>query len=246
MTSLENISKVLPVEKIYDDVASPAFKEIGEAARNAVKASRFLLAPIDYLAAQHERWLHFLKRINDKVPEENLIPAAPQLAGPVFEGLKYLEQDCILTELFINLLARAIDKDRVSEAHPAFPKVISQLSSDEAQIIFYLSKKERLLKQHSSYDISKNLFGARKVLANDFPLEKLLFPQNYFMYLDHLYSLNLAGIWQHGNQEATYEGSVQSGVNITSYASLTEFGWLFAKACMPEDIEEFHAAKWGG
>ena len=65
---LEDIVKVLPVEKVYDDLAAPAFKEIGEAARNTIKASRFILAPIDYLAAQHERWMNFLKRVNNKVP----------------------------------------------------------------------------------------------------------------------------------------------------------------------------------
>ena len=238
---LDGIEKVLPVEKVYDDVASPAFKEIGEAARNAAKASRFLLAPIDYLAAHHERWLSFLKRVSEKVPEENLIPAHPQLAGPVFEGLRYLEESSLLAELFLNLLARAIDRERVSEAHPAFATVISQLSPDEAQIMFYLSKQERLLKQFSPYDHAKNLFGGREILQNDFPLEKLLFPQNYFMYTDHLYSLNLAGVWQHGNQEATYENDIQSGVNITSYARLTAFGHLFAKACLPESVDGFNA-----
>jgi hypothetical protein len=237
---LEDITKVLPIEKLYDDVASPALREVGEAARNTVKASRFLLAPIDYLAAQHERWLNFLRRVNDKVPEENFVAAHPQLVGPVFEGLKYLEEESLLAELFLNLLARAIDKERANEAHPAFATIISQLSPDEAQIIFYLNGREWLLKQYSSFSSAGKLFGPRQVLVNEFPLKKLLFPQNYFIYLDHLHSLNLAGVWQHGNQEATYEDGVQSGVNIVSYARLTPFGQLFAKACLPEKIEGFN------
>jgi hypothetical protein len=238
---LEDVAKFLPVEKVYDDLAAPAFKEIGEAVRNTVKASRFLLAPIDYLAAQHDRWLIFLKRVSDKVPEENLVPAHPQVAGPVFEGLKYLEQDSLLAELFLNLLARAIDKERVSEAHPAFATIISQLSPDEAFVIFYLSKRERLLKQYSPYNNTTNLFGPSEIVVNEFPLEKLMFPRNYFMYSDHLHSLNLAGIWRHGNQEVIRAGGVQTGVNITSYARLTSFGHLFAKACMPEEIGGFNA-----
>ncbi|MCM0612420.1 DUF4393 domain-containing protein [Marinobacter sediminum] len=238
---LEDVAKVLPVEKAYDDIASPAFKEIGEAARNTVKASRFLLAPIDYLAAQHERWLNFLKRVNEKVPEENLIPAHPQLAGPVFEGLKYQEQNSLLAELFLNLLARAIDKERANEAHPAFATIISQLSPDEAQIIFYLSKGERPLKQYSPFNLETKLFEKKEVRENHFPLEHLVFPQNYFLYLDHLNSLNLAGAWQHGHQEPIYENGSQVGVNITSYARLTSFGQLFAEACMPEEIESFSA-----
>lgn len=238
---LEDTAKMLPVEKIYDDLASPAFKEIGEAARNTIKASRFLLAPIDYLASQHDRWLNFLQRVNDKVPEENLIPAHPQLSGRVLEGLKYLEEDSLLAELFLNLLARAIDKERASEAHPAFATVISQLAPDEALIIFHLSKSNKILKQHSSYNPTNNTFAARTFLSNEFPTEILAFPQNFFMYADHLHSLNLAGIWQQGNQEVTYKNGQQSGVNITSSAQLTPFGELFAKACLPENIDAYNA-----
>lgn len=224
----------VPMEKVYDDIASPAFKEIGAVARNAVKASRFLLAPIDYLAAKHDRWQHYLQRVSDKVPEENLIPAHPQIAGPVLEGLKYLEPDGILAELFVNLLARAIDKDRVSEAHPAFAGVIAQLAPDEAAIVFYLGKKARLLKQYTSYNSSNNTFGPHITQENRFPLDRLVFPQNFFMYMDHLHSLNLAGVWPHGNQQPTYgDGGKQTGVNIVSYSRLTEFGELFSKACVP-------------
>ncbi|ELP6741185.1 hypothetical protein WD376_004264 [Vibrio vulnificus] len=57
------------------------------------------------------------------------------------------------------------------------------------------------------------------------------------MYLDHLHSLNLAGIWQRGNQEPTFAGGRQNGVTITSETQLTLFGELFIKACIPEDIE---------
>lgn len=236
MSWMEQAAKVLPVEKAYDDLVSPAFKEIGEAARNTVKASRFILAPIDYLSAQHDRWLHYLKRVSEKVPEEQLIAAHPHLAGKVIESLRYLEEENLLTELFLNLLARAIDRERVSEAHPAFASVIAQLSPDEAIVLFYLNEKNRLLKQHSAFNAHKNTFGAPTTLDNQFPLEKLAFPQNYFMYCDHLHSLNLAGIWQSGNQHSITANGIQTGVEITSYAQLTEFGRLFAKACLPKEL----------
>lgn len=241
MSLLEGLEKVLPVEKIYDDLASPATKEIGSAVRNAVKASRFLLAPIDYLAAQHDRWESFLKRVSDQVPEERLIDAHPQIAGKAIEGLKYLEQESILAELFINLLARAIDKDRVSEAHPAFASIISQISPDEAFILFTLSKKQYRLVQHAPYNTHTNTFGVRVDTFQEFPVAKLVYPQNYQMYMSHLYSLNLAGIFQSGNQEAIHMGGHQTGVNIISYAQLISFGELFAKACMPETIDKFTA-----
>lgn len=239
MNWLESIAKVLPVEKAYDDLASPAFKEIGEVARNTVKSARFILAPVDYLAAQHERWLNYLKRVNDKVPEERLVPAHPHLTGKVLESLRYLEEESLLTELFLNLLARAIDRERVSEAHPAFASIISQLSPDEAIMIFHLSQGNKLLEQYAPYNEQTNLFGVRITKRNDFPVEKLAFHDNYLMYCDHLHSLNLAGIWQTGNQQAIHENGKQTGVKIVSHAQLTPFGKLFAKACLPKDISDF-------
>lgn len=239
MAWLEEIAKVLPVEKVYDDVASPAFKEIGEAARNAVKASRFLLAPIDYLAAQHERWSNYLRRVSEKVPEDRLIPAHPHLTGKVIESLRYLEEENILTELFLNLLARAIDRDRVNEAHPAFASIISQLSPDEAIVIYQLNQQQRLLRQTAPFNDQSHTFGVSTIERNDFPVQELSYPKNYLMYCDHLHSLNLAGIWQDGNQRSIRNGGKQTGVEITSYAKLTSFGELFAKACLPPEIEDF-------
>jgi len=238
---LEDLGKSLPIETIYKDVAQPAFKEIGDAARNTIKASRFLLAPIDYLAAQQDRWQNYLKRVNDKVPEKNMIPAHPQIAGPVLEGLRYLEEENIISELFVNLLARAIDKERVSEAHPAFASIISQLSPDEAVIIFHLNKEQRVYKQYSQLHQSTNTFGSRETIENSFPLNELVYPENYPMYMDHLNALNIGGMWQYGNQEPIMENDIQTGVNIISYAQLTEFGKLFSKACVPETLDVYSA-----
>ncbi|NNN70678.1 DUF4393 domain-containing protein [Vibrio sp. 3-2(1)] len=234
---LEDIGKSLPIEKIYDDLASGAVSEVGDLAKNTVKAARCVLAPIDYLATQQDRFQRYLQRVNDKVPEDQQVNAHPQIAGPVMDNLKFVEEESVITEMFLNLLARAIDQERVNEAHPAFANIISQLSPDEAKILYYFERKKYVLKQSSTFYPSSNTFGPRKTISNDFPVERLMYPQNYFMYLDHLHSLNLAGIWQRGNQEPTFAGGRQNGVTITSETQLTLFGELFIKACIPEDIE---------
>lgn len=238
----DDLSKLLPVEKIYDDLASPAFKEVGEAAKTTVKAARLLLAPLDYLAQQQDRWANYIKRVSEKVSEESYIPAHTQLAGNVFDNLKYLEEDSLLTELFLNLLARAIDKERVSEAHPAFSTIIAQLSPDEAKVIYFLSESSRFVSRRS--DLSDDgKFSPKQEIENHFPLDQLDYPNNYYMYIDHLNSLNLAGMWQTESQEPLYDsnsdgvGKKQVGVLIRSEAKLTPFGSLFAKACMPSSLD---------
>ena len=238
MSWLDDVGKVVPIAEIYRDVAQPAAREVGEALGNAAKVARFALAPVDFLAAQHQRWKRYLERVADKVPEERRVEAHPQLAGPVFAGLQYVEETSINAELFINLLARAIDRERVSEAHPAFAQLISQLSPDEALILFHLKQRSFEFRQHAVYRPESNTFEPRTTTHNEFPLHELVFPGNFTLYMDHLHSLNLAGIWQDGNQETIMEGasSLQTGVNIKSLTTLESFGRMFVQACVPDDL----------
>jgi hypothetical protein len=235
---LDDIGKNLPVADVYKDVAQPAAREVGSALGNAVRVARLLLAPIDYLAAQSGRWHRYLERVAANVPDDRRIEAAPQVAGPVLEGLRYVDEGSILAELFVNLLSRAIDRDRVSEAHPAFAAIISQLSPDEAIVIWHLHQKEYSLRQSSSFDRDRQVFYQRITIANEFPVSDLAFPQNFFLYIDHLHSLNLAGAWQQGNQTPTHVNGVQSGVLIDSVTKLTLFGKMFATACVPEKMND--------
>lgn len=238
MTWLEDIGKVVPIAEVYRDVAQPAAREVGEALGNAAKVARFALAPVDYLAAQHQRWKRYLERVAEKVPEERRVEAHPQLAGPVFAGLQYVEETSINAELFLNLLARAIDRERMSEAHPAFAHLITQLSPDEALILFHLKRRSFSFRQHAVYRQESSTFEARATTHNEFPLNELVFPGNFGLYMDHLHSLNLAGIWQDGNQEPIMDGATsrQTGVNIKSVIALESFGKMFAQSCVPDDL----------
>ena len=235
----DKLSKLIPIDKIYDDLAQPAVHEIGEMLHNTTKVARFLWAPIDYLAKQQDRFQNYLKRISEKVEEDNLIETSPRIVGEVFEALKYSEQQSILTELFLNLLARSIDKKTQDKCHPAFPNIIKQLSPDEAVILFYLKQKIFELKQHSKLDTEKMLFISNDIIYNNFPTDTLMNPANFFIYMNHLHSLNLAGIWQKGNQIPTGSNGKQDGVDIYNEIKLTEFGKLFAEAIIPNDITSF-------
>ena len=238
MNWLKDIGTVVPIAELYRDVAQPAAREVGEALGNAAKVARFALAPVDYLAVQHQRWKRYLERVAEKVPEERRVDANPQLAGPVFTGLQYVEETSINAELFLNLIARAIDRERMSEAHPAFAHLINQVSPDEALILFHLKRRSFSFQQHAAYRQESNTFDPRTTTYNEFPLGELVFPQNFGLYMDHLHSLNLAGIWQDGNQEPIMDGSTshQTGVNIKSVIALESFGQMFAQSCVPDDL----------
>lgn len=237
----EEIAKNVPVEKAYDDLASPAAKEVGSILGSTAKAARWLLSPIDYLAAQNDRYQKFLARIAANVPEENYIEGHPQIVGPSMDHLRYIPDESIVAEMFVNLLSRSIDKDRVEEAHPAFVHIISQLSPDEAVVIYHLGKSSYPYVTFSPFDPEAQVFGERTILSNDFPIDNLALPDKYSFYMEHLHTLGVAGIWQTEPQKPTYDvvTKKQNGVETSSLAQLTPFGQLLAKACMPESINAY-------
>ncbi|SHG98177.1 protein of unknown function [Flavobacterium micromati] len=236
----DEIRSLIPVDKVYVDALSPAMKQIGKSLESVAKTSRFLLAPFEYLAKQHDRWERYLEKVSERVDKENLIEGHPQIVIPTLEGLSLTYENTLLSELFINLLAISIDKSKQDLAHPAFPSIIKQLSRDEAVILFYLKHKNYKIKQKSDYNEEKNQFKNKETLCEEFPMEKLDFPQNIWMNMNHLNSLNLAGTWQVGQQEVIYDKATkrQIGVFINSERRLMEFGELFANACIPNDFIE--------
>jgi Abortive infection alpha len=236
----DDIKSIVPIDKVYEDSLSPAMKQIGKSLESVAKTSRFLLAPFDYLAAQHDRWERYLKKVSDKVNDENLVEGHPQIVIPTLEGLSLTYENSLLSELFINLLANSIDSTKQDLAHPAFPSIIKQLTHDEAVILFFLKKKAFKIKQQSDLTEEGTYFKRRIMLEEEFPLDKLQSPQHIGLYMNHLHSLNLAGTYQVGYQEYLYDETTkkQTGVIINSERRLIEFGGLFVQACVPNEFIE--------
>jgi hypothetical protein len=74
------------------------------------------------------------EKIKD-IPEDQLKPPKGSVAGPTVQALSYSLDEPDLKEMYLNLLATAVD-GRCSEiAHPSFAEVIRQLSSEEAKLL---------------------------------------------------------------------------------------------------------------
>lgn len=120
---------------VYRDGLTKPTQETGEIVTDVVKTARLFMAPFQLAAAYQDRFRMWIDRVIRQVPEERRVPAPPQIAGPIFEELRYREEGDILTEMYLNLLSKAIDKKQSNQAHPAFVKIIGQLSPDEALIL---------------------------------------------------------------------------------------------------------------
>lgn len=219
------------LQKVYDDGLSNPTKETGKILADLIKALRLFTAPIQLLASYQGRLEKYLNEVRDSVPKEKQIECPASISGPVLEKLKYIEDENYLKNLYLNLLKRAIDKDRVNEAHPAFVTLIEQLSPDEALILKTIrDEKIRFdVKYFSIIEVGDT--SKPQIIKNEFPLDKLAFPENFKMYLDHLVFLNLVETRMYNKVIA--DDHEQKPVVESKLINLTNFGNLFGKACLP-------------
>jgi len=230
LPDLGDIAKVLDTEvarELYKDVRPP----VQEASRLLAVLVALVATPFEAAAIYRERLLNFIREAAAEVPEERQLPPAPSMAGPILENVKYLEDGNPLRELYMNLLRRLMDRDRVNEAHPAFPGIIRQLSPDEAHLLWQMARRgldqPDLLFKFTPLRLSNGQDGSLTVDCT-FDERPLLHPMHTLLYAEHLETLGLAFSYQR-DEEGTEN-------RIVSW-QLTNFGRLFAKACIPENFD---------
>lgn len=211
----KEFARQLPVKTIYDDAGAPAAKQSGQFLEDVAKALQLVLAPIQFLGAIQDRYRRFLDKSVRAVPEERRVSPAPQILGPVLEGIRYEPQGTPIDEMFSQLLSRSMDKERVNEAHPAYPILIRLLSSDEAKILARLNGNQFDYVYTMDWDRNTNLFHGHKVEVDALPRDELVFPGNVPFYFQHLDKLGVAGIYQVGNQEPLRDQTGQIGTRAT-------------------------------
>jgi Abortive infection alpha len=227
----EELAKQLPVKAAYRDAVKPAAKQAGQLAQDIVKTIQLALAPLQFAGAYQDRLRAFLDGSVRRVKEANRVSPAPQILGPIVEGIRYEPEGTPLDEMFSKLLASSMDSDRLGEAHPAYPMLIKQLSSDEALILTMLKDSQYDHVHTREFNPATNLFHGLTIEIDNLPRDPLVFPDNVPFYMHHFDKLGLAGIFQVGNQEALFGDGRQTGVRVRSTYRLTEFGDAFVRAC---------------
>jgi hypothetical protein len=137
--------------------------------------------------------------------------------------------------LYLELLARAIDKERVGEAHPAFPKIIEALSPDEILLLRMIRGQNGAgCKKFESEPRSGSLLLGKGELRIELPRQQhrqLAHPKSVLAYFEHLVSLNVLQ-WL---RRQMLRGGFFQGVSGDWYETrFTHFGLLFMEACLPE------------
>ena len=219
------------VNKAYDDLAHGLMHEVGQGLSDIAYTGRYILGRL--LALQRDRFDRWLDRIGKDVPEERRRYIPPEIAVPTLRGLAFLEEGNPLADLYVELLKKAIDSSvPESEIHPAFPKILSEISPLEA-VVLYLAQKGEVIAwyQHlfKSIPIGTPTRLSLMLDRGDLRLAEGLDGLSA-VNIYHLLALDLLE-WRvlPGRRFPTRDEG-RRGLQIS------EFGAAFAKTCIPENF----------
>ena len=91
-----------------------------------------------------ERFDQDLQEKAANIPPEDLIEPKASVAGPALQGLAFAHEEEGLKNLFLELLAGAMDKRKADVVHPAFVEIVKQLEAEEARHLQAILKTEIL------------------------------------------------------------------------------------------------------
>jgi len=215
------------IKKIYEDGLSDPTKEVGKILTDFVKTLRLFSAPFQLAANWQDRLQKNLKEVSDRVPADKQIIGQATFVGPLIEQLRFVDEGNYLKKYYLNLLEKAINKDLVSMAHPAFPTIVCQLSPDETLLLEKLKVEDILMTKEYNRDNKRNSVD-EVVTKSNFNLEELSFPDLRGMYLDHLQFLDLIRI-KSEVPETLIPGKLR--FRRTNRFHLSKLGQLFMEAC---------------
>lgn len=223
-------------------------EQIDKFGTDVAKTIRMLLFPFQLTGALQDRLERHIDRAVRQVPEHRRIEPVESVAFPIVEKLRFQPENDPITELYVQLLSRALDGERVGEAHPAFFTIITQLAPDELIFLTDYSVRDQTIVMSpigqkvypdpawriTTFDKAEMPSELRKEVEGlVFRYEDLNQPEMFPVYQEHLEHLGLIEYHNWDQEFRSYFNRVgRNEGELTAHAmKLTHFGRMFLKAC---------------
>ena len=239
---------------IYKDLAQPGVIKVGQALSTVLDLTNTILLPFKLLNEKtritFEHNLRTYKQRIEEIPNDKICEVPPEIGIPILDKLTYVTDESI-SNLFINLLAKASSTDSNHLAHPSFINCINSLSPDEAIIIDYLSDKSSFPFIEVKAFKKANHITIMEIALVDMP-STLTFTNNIEAYLNNLSGLGIitTSPGEHLSDENLYakliekfgnvhtflkDTCVKAGYDKVDYGKgvfhITKYGRMFIQAC---------------
>lgn len=200
------------LKEIYGDLAKPGVTQVGKALSAILGFGNTLLWP---LALLNERAKVALEKNLEKyraqlasISPEKIMEVPPEIGVPVAEKLSYVTDEQ-LSDLYVNLLAKASTFDSAHAAHPSFVNVINNLSPDEAILLQHVKGDIPFVEARIQKKNVNEWLTIGRLLTGLESKAKLSYPQNIVAYLSNFEGLGLINIRHDifiSSQPGLYEG----------------------------------------
>lgn len=124
--------------EIYGDLLKPGVTQVGKALGTSFGLTNTLLLPLTLINEKArlimQKNLEKYRSQLESIPEDQIVDVPPEIGVPLIERLTYVTDEEI-SDLYINLLAKASTVSTSRFAHPSFTHNIDSLSPDEALLI---------------------------------------------------------------------------------------------------------------
>ena len=247
------------ITEAYKDGLQPAMKQIGGVLEDLTKTARLLTAPLSLCGVGSDRFQVWCDKLRNGVKEENMTAAQPNILIPTLCGLSINPDETLLGEMFFNILQSSVDKTKQKFLSPAFPKILEQISSEEARLLTYLKYNQHI---EFIYFMENNEHGvyAENMIEIFCDIDKDLFSINkHHLTLLGLvtfgYSKQAEAFFKDGDRLIAYESQEGKKIlvenkfsnykSITKYyakLTLNDFGKAFVDICISEKCREFLAS----
>jgi hypothetical protein len=187
------------IKEIYGDVAKPGAQQAGKALGTVLGFGNTILYPMA-LANEKTRisleknFEKYRKKMKD-IPDEEICEVSPEVGVPIAEKLAYVTND-ELSDMYVELLAKASQKKTAKAAHPSFVNIINNLSPDEAILLKFLQEKEDIAFIETRWDYTNSTqYVALDSMTAKIPcLKEMSFSENFAAYISNLNGLGIVDI----------------------------------------------------
>lgn len=242
------------LREVYTDLAKPGVKQVGRSLDAILGLGNTVLWPILLVNEKSrmalENNLEKYRKKLESTPEEKVVRVSPEVGVPIAEKISYVE-DPDLSEMYLELLAKASKSDSANQAHPSFVNTINNLSPDEALILDAIKdfKDIPIVSLRLKKDGENGFIALNDLVVLLKSKKKLSFPQNMAVYMSNLESLGVVQIHRDSwlTDEKCYKplyltGEATFAVFKPKYPdrtldfgkgliSITDYGKMFIKAC---------------
>ena len=247
------------LREIYGDAAKSGAKQVGKALETVFRFGNTLLLPLVFANDKARVLRENMEKYREKLretPTEDICEVPPEIGVPITEKLGYVTNE-ELSNMYVELLAKASQVQHSNLAHPSFVNIINNISPDEAVLIRSVKNGNNIpFVEARLAKTGDREFSVVDPLAVELPcFRDLAYPTNIPAYFSNLEGLGIVDIRtdrQIADEnvyepiEATVKERYSELVRRNSDREIqfergtigfTKFGYLFLRACFQSNQE---------